>query len=44
MQCQFGFVLEMNMEFELIEVDFDGLFGSFIHFLAPSGFLDRRGI
>jgi len=41
MERQFGFVSEVNMEFELIEVDFYGLFGFIIHFLASTGFLNR---
>ena len=32
MKGQFCFMLEMNMEFELIEVNFNGLFGFFFHF------------
>jgi hypothetical protein len=41
MERQFGFVSEVNMEFELIEVDFYGLFGFIVHFFASTGFLNR---
>jgi|GEM_PF-4281600 len=38
MEGQFGFVSEMNMEFELIEVDFYGLFGFIVHFFPQPVF------
>jgi hypothetical protein len=41
MEGQFGFLFEMNMEFELIEVNFYGLFGFIVHFFASTGFLNR---
>jgi len=43
MKGQFGFMFEMNMEFELIQVDFYGLFGFFIHFMASTQFeIDKQ--
>ena len=38
MKGQFGFMFEMNMEFELTEVDLYGLFVFFVHFLALTKF------
>jgi hypothetical protein len=40
MEGQFGFLFEMNMEFELIEVNFYGLFGFIVHFRALTDFGD----
>ena len=34
MEGQFGFMFEMDVEFELIEVDFDGPLGFFFHFVT----------
>lgn len=42
MEGQFGFLFEMNVEFELTEVDCDGLFGFLVHFLPSTGFLRRE--
>jgi hypothetical protein len=36
MEGQFGFMFEMDVELELIEVDFDGLPGFFFHFEAST--------
>jgi len=44
MEGQFGVMLEMDVEFELIQVDFYGLSGFFVHFLAPTSFLNSGGI
>jgi len=35
MKSQLNSVFEMNMEFEFIQVDSDGIFGIFNHFLSP---------
>jgi hypothetical protein len=40
MEGQFGFLFEMNVEFELTEVDFYALFGFFFHFRALTDFGD----
>jgi len=44
MEGQFGFMFEMDMEFELIQVDFDGLAKFFFHSWASTSLLNSQVI
>jgi len=43
MESQLNFI-EMNVEFEFIQVDSDGVFGIFNHFLSPRILLKLKEI